>query len=237
MRHLRGMCYQYDMITLNMKAFGALLVLLLVMAALLFIPAWTLDYWQAWVFLGAYFASSLAITLYLMKKDPKLLERRMSGGPTAEKEPTQKIIMSFASLGFIGLLVFPALDHRFAWSHMQPYVALTGDGFLALGWLAIFFVFKENTFTSATIELAPDHKVISTGPYALVRHPMYAGGLVMLAGIPIALGSWWGLLIIVAMMPALIWRLIDEEKFLARNLPGYEEYQEKVRYRLMPLVW
>src|SRR3954463_9718789 len=199
----------------NKRAFGGLLVLILAMAALLFIPAGTLDYWQAWTFLCVYSTAPLAIPLYLMKSDPKLLERRMRGGPTAEKEPTQKVIMLLASVGFIGLLVVPALDHRFGWSHMPPAVALLGDGLLALGWLAIFFVFKENSFTSATIELAPDQKVISTGPYALVRHPMYAGGLVMLAGIPIALGSWWGLLVLVATMPALIWRLLHEEKFLA----------------------
>jgi protein-S-isoprenylcysteine O-methyltransferase Ste14 len=221
----------------NKRAFGGLLVLVLAIAALLFIPAGTLDYWQAWTFLGVYSTASLAITLYLMKNDPKLLERRMRGGPAAEKEPTQKIIMLFASAGFIGLLIIPALDNRFGWSHMPPAVALVGDGLLALGWLAIFFVFKENSFTSATIELAPDQKVISTGPYARVRHPMYAGGLVMLAGIPIALGSWWGLLALVATMPALVWRLLHEEKFLARNLPGYVEYQEKVRYRLIPHVW
>lgn len=145
--------------------------------------------------------------------------------------------MFFASLGFIGLIVFPALDHRFAWSQMPPYVAMAGDVLVVLGWLAIFVVFKENTFTSATIEVAPDQKVISTGPYAIIRHPMYAGTLVMLLGIPIALGSWWGLVVIVAMMPALIWRLFDEEKFLARKLPGYLEYQKQVRYRLIPLVW
>jgi protein-S-isoprenylcysteine O-methyltransferase Ste14 len=225
------------MTRVNKRAFGGLLVLVLAIAALLFIPAGTLDYWQAWTFLGVYSTASLAITLYLMKNDPKLLERRMRGGPAAEKEPTQKIIMLFASAGFIGLLIIPALDNRFGWSHMPPAVALVGDGLLALGWLAIFFVFKENSFTSATIELAPDQKVISTGPYARVRHPMYAGGLVMLAGIPIALGSWWGLLALVATMPALVWRLLHEEKFLARNLPGYVEYQEKVRYRLIPHVW
>jgi protein-S-isoprenylcysteine O-methyltransferase Ste14 len=222
---------------LTKKAFAGLLFLLLVMAALLFIPAGTLDYWQAWTFLAVYFVSSLAITLYLIKKDPKLLARRMRGGPAAEKEPTQKIIMSLASLGFVGLIVVPALDHRFAWSHMPPYMALAGDVLVLLGWLVIFFVFKENTFTSATVELAPDQKVVSTGPYTLVRHPMYAGGLVMFLGIPIALGSWWGLLVIVAMTPALIWRLLDEEKFLARNLPGYAEYQKRVRDRLIPLVW
>jgi protein-S-isoprenylcysteine O-methyltransferase Ste14 len=219
---------------LNIKAFGGLLVLVLVVAAPLFVPARTLNYWQAWTFLAVYFASSLAITVYLMKKDPKLLERRMSGGATAEKEPTQKI---FVSLGFIGLIVFSALDHRFAWSYMPPYVALTGDVLVGLGWVAIFFVFKENLFTSATIELAPGQKVVSTGPYALIRHPMYAGGLVMILGIPIALDSWSGLLVIVAMMPALIWRLLDEENFLTRNLPGYVEYKTKVQYRLIPLLW
>jgi protein-S-isoprenylcysteine O-methyltransferase Ste14 len=222
---------------LHKKAFGGLLILFLAMASLLFIPAWTLDYWQAWAFLAVYFAWSFAITLYLMKKDPKLLQRRMSGGPWAEKEPVQKIIMSVASLGFIGLLVIPALDHRFAWSSMPPYLALAGDGLVVLGWLGVYFVFRENTFSSATIELAPEQEVISTGPYALVRHPMYAGGLVMLLGIPIALGSWWGVLIVIAITPALIWRLSDEEKFLARNLPGYVEYQNKVPYRLIPMVW
>jgi protein-S-isoprenylcysteine O-methyltransferase Ste14 len=222
---------------LNRKALRGLFFLLLVMAALLFIPAGTLDYWQAWLFLAVYFALSFAITLYLMKHDPQLLARRMSGGPTAEKEPAQKIIMVFASLGFIGLLVVPALDHRLGWSHMPPYVAVAGDALMAFGWLAIFFVFKVNTFTSATIELAPDQKVISSGPYALVRHPMYGGALFMLLGIPIALGSWWGVLVLAAMMPALVWRLLDEERFLARNLPGYAAYQKQVRCRLVPLVW
>jgi protein-S-isoprenylcysteine O-methyltransferase Ste14 len=223
--------------TPNQKAFAGLLFLFLVMATLLFAPAGTLHYWQAWTFLAVHFAASLALTLYLMKEDRELLRRRMRGGPAAEKLPAQKIIMSITSLGFIGLLILPALDHRFAWSHMAPWTALAGDGLVAISWLAIFFVFRENTFTSATIELAPDQKVISTGPYALVRHPMYSGALVMLLGMPIALGSWWGVIIVVAILPALIWRLFDEEKFLAGNLSGYVAYQNKVRYRLIPKVW
>ncbi len=223
--------------SLHQRAFRGLLFILLVMASLLFGAAGTFDCWQAWTFLAVYFASCLALTLYLMKKDPKLLERRLRGGPTAEKEPAQRIIMYFASAAFISLLVVPALDHRFGWSHMPAYAALAGDALVAIGWLATFFVFRENSFSSATIELAPDQRVISTGPYALVRHPMYSGGLVMLLGMPIALGSWWGVLIIVAIIPALIWRLLDEEKFLARNLPGYVEYQNRVRYRLIPGVW
>jgi protein-S-isoprenylcysteine O-methyltransferase Ste14 len=222
---------------LRTKALVALLLLFLAMAALLFIPPWTLDYWQAWTFLSVYFAASAAITLYLMKKDPQLLARRMSGGPAAEKLPAQKIIMSLTSLGFIGLLVVPALDRRFAWSHLPPAAALAGDALVGIGFLGIFLVFRENSFTSATIELAPDQKVISTGPYALVRHPMYATALVMLLGIPIALGSSWGLFVFVAFVPALLWRLFDEEKFLVKNLPGYREYQAKVRYRLIPRVW
>jgi protein-S-isoprenylcysteine O-methyltransferase Ste14 len=223
--------------SLNRKAFRGLLFLLLVTAALLFIPAGTLDYWQAWIFLAVFFAPSLAVTLYLMKEDPKLLERRMRGGPRAEKEPAQKIIMSVAWVGFIGLVVVPALDHRFAWSQMPAYMVLIGDALVLLGWLAIFFVFKENTFTSATVELAPDQKVVCTGPYGFVRHPMYTGGLAMFMGMPLALGSWWGTLAMAVIVPVIIWRLLDEEKFLAKNLSGYIDYRRKVRHRLIPLVW
>jgi protein-S-isoprenylcysteine O-methyltransferase Ste14 len=223
--------------TVNRKAFRGLVFLLLFIAALLFIPAGTLDFWQAWIFLALFFAPSLAVTLYLMKEDPKLLERRMRGGPRAEKEPAQKIIMSVAWVGFIGLVVVPALDHRFAWSQMPAYIVLIGDALVLLGWLAIFFVFRENTFTSATVELAPDQKVVSSGPYALVRHPMYAGGLVMFIGMPLALGSWWGTLAMLVITPVIIWRLFDEERFLAKNLSGYIDYQRKVRRRLIPLVW
>jgi protein-S-isoprenylcysteine O-methyltransferase Ste14 len=222
---------------LHKKAFGALLILALVVASLLFIAAGTLRYWQGWTFLGIYFACSLAITLYLMKADPALLARRMSGGPLAEKEPAQKIIMSLASLGFIGLLVIPALDYRLGWSDMPPVAVFAGDALMVLGFLGVFFVFRENSFTSATIELADDQKVISTGPYALVRHPMYAAALVMLLGIPLSLGSWWGVLVMATIVPAVIWRLLDEEKFLASHLSGYVAYQERVRYRLLPLIW
>jgi protein-S-isoprenylcysteine O-methyltransferase Ste14 len=225
------------MTALTLKAYRAVLIIVAIMAALLFVAAGTLDYWQAWIFLAVYFVASLAVTFDLAQRDPQLLERRMGGGPFAEKEVTQKIIMSLTSLGFIALIVVPALDRRFAWSDVPPYLALAGDLLVALGFLAAYFVFRENTFTSATIELAPEQRVISTGPYALVRHPMYAGGIILLVGVPLALGSWWGLLIVAAMMPALIWRLIDEEMFLARNLPGYPKYQRKVRYRLLPGVW
>jgi protein-S-isoprenylcysteine O-methyltransferase Ste14 len=225
------------MSTLPKKAFGGLAILVLVMASLVFAVAGTLRYWQAWTFLAVYFAASLAITFYLIRNDPALLARRMSGGPFAEKEPVQRLIMSGTSLGFIGLLVFPAVDHRLGWSDLPPWAAIAGDVIMLLGWLGIFFVFRENSFASATIESSADQRVISTGPYAWVRHPMYAAALVLLLGIPLALGSIWGVLIVLALMPVLIWRLMDEERFLVNHLPGYREYQGRVRYRLLPSIW
>jgi protein-S-isoprenylcysteine O-methyltransferase Ste14 len=175
--------------------------------------------------------------LYLMKKDPALMNRRMRGGPTAEKGKTQQIVMWFVSAGFIASLVVPALDYRFKWSSVPLYVIVAGDLLMALWFYVTFRVFKENTFTSATIEIAEGQKVISTGPYAFVRHPMYAGGLLLFFGTPLALGSYWGLLEFAVVLPALIWRLLDEEKFLARNLPGYVDYCAKVRWRLIPGVF
>jgi protein-S-isoprenylcysteine O-methyltransferase Ste14 len=219
------------------RALRSSLVGILALAALLFIPAWTLAYWQAWLFMAVFVCASGAITVYLAIRDPKLLERRMNAGPRAEKEPAQKIIMVFAMLGFIAMLVFPALDYRFAWSPVPASVSVLGDALIALGFLFTFFVFKENSYGASTIQIAEDQTVVSTGPYALVRHPMYAAALVMLLGIPLALGSWWGLFALLLVLPVLIWRLLDEERFLRRNLPGYSEYQAKVKYRLLPFVW
>jgi protein-S-isoprenylcysteine O-methyltransferase Ste14 len=225
------------MTSLDRKAFTGLAILVAVTASLLFGAAGTFHYWQAWLFLVAYFTPSLAITLYLIKEDPALLARRMSGGPLAEKEPVQKIIMSIVSLGYVGLIVLPALGHRVGWSPLSPAMVLIGDLLVLTGWLGIFLVFRENSFGAATIKLSEDQRVISTGPYAWVRHPMYAAGLLMLSGIPLALGSGWSVLLMLALLPALVWRLNDEEKFLARNLPGYMEYQRSVHYRLFPSIW
>ena len=221
----------------NQKAFAGLFLLIAAVMAALFIPAGTLHYWQAWIFLAFYFVPALAISFYLMVKDPKLLARRMRGGPVAEKQTAQKIIMSIVSVGFLALLVVPALDHRFGWSHMPASAAFAGNALMSIGWLAILFVFRENSFSSATVEIADDQKVVSTGPYAWVRHPMYAGAVLMLLGMPVALGSWWGVAVLLAMLPAFVWRMFDEEKLLTENLPGYAEYRQRVRFRLIPGVW
>jgi protein-S-isoprenylcysteine O-methyltransferase Ste14 len=222
---------------LSAKAWLALAVLAVVMGLLLFVPAGTVHYWHAWVYLSIFTGASVLTTLYLMRKDRALLERRMSGGPTAEKRPAQKFIMLWTSIGFIALLVVPAFDHRFGWSAVPLGGVVAGDVLVAIGLYLISLVYRENTFTSATIEVAENQKVVSTGPYAIVRHPMYASGFLYLLGTPLALGSYWGLVPIAAMMPFLIWRLFDEERFLARNLPGYTEYQKRVRHRLVPFVW
>jgi protein-S-isoprenylcysteine O-methyltransferase Ste14 len=169
--------------------FASLVGLLLVMGVLIFVAAGTGDYWQAWLFLVCYFAASVVVSLWLMRHDPALLRRRMRGGPFAEQEPRQKIIMTITSIGFVALPVVPGLDRRFGWSGMQGAIAILGDLLLLAGWLGILAVFRANSFAAATIQVASDQKVVSTGPYAVVRHPMYATALLMLLGIPVSLGS------------------------------------------------
>jgi protein-S-isoprenylcysteine O-methyltransferase Ste14 len=225
------------MTQLSKRAFGGLAITLVGIGALLFVTSGTLNFWQAWLFLVVFGLTSLAITLYLMKNDPALLERRVRGGPGAEKETSQKIIMAVASASFAAIFLVAGLDRRFGWSEVSTYLVVVGNAAVVAGWLAIFFVFKENTFTSATVELAANQRVISTGPYALVRHPMYSASFVYLAGSAIALGSWWSLLAVLVMVPTLVWRLLDEEGFLARNLEGYAQYMDRVKYRLVPGVW
>ena len=211
--------------------------LITVLAILLLAPAWTLDYWQAWLYLFVFATSSALITAYLWKKDQRLLERRINAGPGAENEKSQKLIQLLASFVFIGAMILPSLDHRFSWSAVPLSIVVTGDVLVALGFLIVFLVFKENTFTAATIAVTPGQKVVSTGPYAVVRHPMYAGALVMLFGTPLALGSWWGLVMFIPMIFTIAWRARDEERFLIKNLAGYQQYCQMARYRLVPFVW
>jgi protein-S-isoprenylcysteine O-methyltransferase Ste14 len=223
--------------SLNTKAWLSLAVLAIVMGLLLFVPAGTVRFWQAWIYLAIFTGTSILATLYLMRHDPALLERRLRAGPTAERRPAQRLIMLCTSSGFIALLVVPALDFRLGWSAVPLGGVVIGDVLVVTGFLGISLVYRENTFTSATIEVAEGQRVISTGPYAIVRHPMYASGLLYLLGTPLALGSYWGLVVLGAMLPFLLWRLFDEERFLAMNLPGYTEYQKRVRRRLVPFVW
>jgi protein-S-isoprenylcysteine O-methyltransferase Ste14 len=189
------------------------------------------------VYLAVFTGATALVTLDLMRRDTALLERRMRGGPLAEKRPAQKRIMVFTSIGFLALLVVPALDYRFGWSAVPLAGVIAGNALVAVGFFVIFLVYRENTFTAATIQIAEGQKVVSTGPYAVVRHPMYSGGALYLLGTPLALGSCWGLAAVAAMQPILIWRLLDEERFLATSLPGYADYPQRVVHRLVPFVW
>jgi protein-S-isoprenylcysteine O-methyltransferase Ste14 len=223
--------------SLDARALAALAALTGAMALLLFLPAGTVHYWQGWVYLFVFTGASLLVTVDLMRRDPELLRRRLRGGPAAEPRPAQKVIMLGASIGFIALLAVPGFDRRFGWSSVPLAAVAIGDLLVAIGFYLIFLVYRENSFSSATIEVAADQKVIATGPYAVVRHPMYAGGMLYLLGTPLALGSYWGFVPLAAMMPLLLWRLADEERLLERNLPGYAQYRQRVRHRLVPFVW
>jgi protein-S-isoprenylcysteine O-methyltransferase Ste14 len=218
--------------TIGTFLFGAFLL-----GVLLFLPAGTFNYWQAWVFIVVFMTSVSVIGVYLSIKDPALLERRKNIGPGAEQSPAQKIIISIGILSNIGLLVFCALDYRFGWSPVPAYVSLLGNGLVALGLFIDLLVFKENSYGASNIKVEEDQRVIMTGPYSLVRHPMYVGVLIMAIGVPLALCAWWGLAILILVVPGLAWRILDEEKLLKKDLPGYTEYMQKVRYRLVPYLW
>jgi len=213
------------------------LALILILALALFLSAGSLNFWQAWVYLAVWSVCVILITVYLIKYDQTLLEGRVKAGPTAETQKPQQIIQSLASLFFVGLFVVPGLDFRFHWSHVPPIVSLVSDAFAALGFFIVFLVFRENSYTRATIEVSKEQKLIATGPYGLVRHPMYAGASIMLLFSSSALGSWFAIPCAVAVILVVVARLLDEEKFLLENLSGYKEYLHKVRYRLIPSIW
>lgn len=226
-----------EMRNLKIKAFGGLVFLLIVMASAIFISAGTIIYQQAWMFLTVFGTATTAITIYLMIYDARLLERRVNAGPAAEKEKSQKIIQSIASFTFLLVFIIPAIDFRFKFSQVSPLISLIGDAFVALGLFIVFLVFRENSFTSGTIKVESNQKIITTGLYSFIRHPMYTGAIIMLTGVPIGLGSLWGILSIIPLIFIIILRLVDEERLLERELPGYTEYQKRVTYRLIPGIW
>lgn len=215
------------------KAYQIPIIIAIVLSLVLFIPAGSLRYWEAWIYWSVTLAMLIFITAYFLKKNPGLLVRRSK---LKEKEPQRDIMRIISSLSMLSFLI-PGFDYRFNWSDVPVWLVIASNAIVFLGFLFIFFVIKENTYASTIIQVENEQQVITTGPYAIVRHPMYVGIILTLLFTPLALGSYWALIGFLLFIPVNILRIIDEEKVLLRDLPGYKEYCLQTRYRLIPLIW
>lgn len=222
---------------LIIQAIVASLSSLIFFGALLFGPAGTFDYWQAWVFIAVFTVTSAGPLMYWGLRKPQVLRRRMTTGPMAETRPAQKVAIVGIVVAVIAVSVVSALDHRFGWSQVPLPVVVVGDVLVAIGMVMAVVVIDQNEYAAATITVEAQQPVISTGLYGVVRHPMYAFASLMIVGTPLALDSYWGLLAVAPAVAAFAFRILDEEKALHAELAGYDEYTQKVRYRLVPGVW
>ena len=204
------------------------------LAAFLFIPAGSLRYWQGWVLMAQLFLPMPFTSVYFLKRDPQLVERRLR---TQEAIGEQKTIIRWLQGVAFASLLIPGLDYRFGWSHVPLWLTILSQILVFAGSLITLWVMKENSFASRTVQVEEGHRVISTGPYRFVRHPMYFGAILMFVFTPLALGSWWALPGFLLVIPFLVLRLLNEEKLLRRDLPGYSDYCLRTRSRLIPLLW
>ena len=225
---------EIDLRKIKRKVLFFSLICLIVIGAALFLPAGSLDYWQAWAFMGTLFIPFAFVVSYFLKRDPRFLQRRMQ---FKEKQVSERGIMRVALLLFIAGFIFPGLDHRYGWSSVSTAVVIVSDAIIFLSYMLVFRVFKENSYASRIVEVEKGQKVVTTGPYSVVRHPMYAGVIPMYLAVPVALASYWALLFFVPVVFVIIFRIFDEERLLLRELKGYKEYTKKVKYRLLPGVW
>lgn len=219
---------------LRSAVFWRLLIVVLALGAMFFLPAGTLRYWEAWLYMAVLLIPMIFAMRYFLKYEPEFLERRMR---MREKEAQQRKIINLSWIWFLLAFILPGLDDRFGWSNVPVAVVLLADLVVLIGYGIILRVFRENRYASRVVEVAQGQKVINTGPYAVVRHPMYVGTLLMYLASPVALGSWWALLPALLIVPILVARIVNEEAVLVRELPGYEEYKQQTRYRLIPAIW
>jgi len=215
------------------KAYLVPVMIMIVMGLVLFLPAGSLMFWQAWILWSTFSVPTLFITAYFLKKDPGLLSRRMN---VREKETTPAIIRILSILAMF-TYVLPGFDFRFHWSAVPVWLVITANVMVFLGYVLIIAVFRENSYASTVIQVENEQQVISTGLYAMVRHPMYLGLLIMELFTPLALGSYWALIFSILFIPTNVFRIRKEEAVLLQGLPGYKEYLLKTRYRLIPLIW
>jgi len=210
------------------------LIVLPVIAAFIFVPAGSLRFWQGWVFFAIWVIPTSITFAYFYTRDPKFIERRLQ---RKEKVREQRIIMKFLRPAVAVIFMLPGLDHRFGWSHSPLWLTILGQaGFLG-GYLMIFWVLKVNRFAASTVQVEAGQPVISRGPYGVVRHPMYSGAILLFLFTPLALGSYWTLPAFVLVVPLIVLRLLNEEKVLRQDLPGYAEYCGRTRFRLIPFLW
>ena len=207
---------------------------LVVLVAVLFLPAGTFDYWEAWVYLAVLFVPFTCAIVYLLRTDPALVQRRMR---TREREPQQKWVVLLSAAWFLMIFALPGIDRRFGWSHVPIGLVLAADALVFLGYVLVFLVLRENSYASRVVDVEQGQRVISGGPYAFIRHPMYLGTLVMFMSTPLALGSLWALISGIPLIPILAVRVASEERMLAQELPGYVEYMGRVKHRLLPGIW
>jgi len=219
---------------LLMTVVGRLLAGVLMFGLLFFLPAGTWRYWQAWMYIGVLITPMFFVIAYFMKKDPDLLERRMR---MRERRTEQRKIINLSVLFFVLAYILPGFDIRFGWSKMPAWVSIVAAVVMFLSYLIVFRTMQVNSFLSRVIEVAENQKVIDTDVYGIVRHPMYVGMTVLYVVSPIVLGSWWAVIPALVIIPVIVFRILDEEKALEKELPGYMEYKQKVKYRLIPFVW
>ena len=220
-----------------LQAASSTVIGLAVFLLMVFWPAGTFDYWRGWAFIAVFAAATLIPSVYLAATNPAALQRRMQAGPAAETRPLQKVIITFAFFSMGAMIVVSALDFRFGWSSVPATVSVAGDVLVGVGLLIAMITTIQNEYAAANINVEAEQKVVSTGVYSVVRHPMYFGNVVLILGTPLALGSYWGLLFVIPGLAVLAIRILDEEKVLALELNGYRDYAQRVHYRLVPGVW
>lgn len=206
----------------------------IVLGLFILVPAGTINYWQVYVYIAVLVVPMMFVLFYFLNNDPRFLERRTRA---KEKEKQQIIIQIIFSFILLSGFIIPGFDKRFGWSDIPINIVIVADIVILFGYLIIFFVFKQNSYASRVVEVEKSQKVISTGLYSFVRHPMYIGVIIMFIPTPVALGSYWGLIPMATIPLAIVFRILNEEKVLYKDLPGYKEYCQKTRYRLIPFIW
>ena len=207
---------------------------LLLVGTLLFLPAGSFGYTNGWLFMGLLFVPMLLLGIVMLIKSPSLLEKRLNAN---EKEKAQKGVVAVSGLLFVFGFIVAGLDYRFGWSEMPEWVVITASVILLASYALYGEVMRENAYLSRTIEIQENQKVVSTGLYGIVRHPMYAVTVWLFLSIPLTLGSWWSFLCFFPYLAVIIIRIINEEKLLESGLDGYSDYKNKVKYRLFPFIW